>query len=240
MDLIILDLMENKMNEQKNFSVHYQTWKNKKAVKKVLTDFRKNFPTNPVRLVSDNGEDYQDFVDTFEVVYEFKKSNVFTGGKFGDISHCYEWLSRLNETCQVFDTDWVVIFEDDVLTKNSNIKFPNSDSGGVYVHPWKQPLTNKLKERNTSNQNWGYGMCGGSIFRRQSFLDSYNKINEFPLEELSKLDDRIIGWSDTLINCFLQYFGYSYEIWSGMDDMLYPNWKPKEDTIFLHGYKELY
>ena len=84
------------------------------------------------------------------------------------------------------------------------------------------------------------GMCGGSIFRRQSFLDSYNKINEFPLEELSKLDDRIIGWSDTLINCFLQYFGYSYEIWSGMDDMLYPNWKPKEDTIFLRGYKELY
>ena len=65
-------MMENKMSEQKNFSVHYQTWKNKDAVKKVLTDFRKNFPTNPIRLVSDDGGDYKDFVDTFELVYDLK------------------------------------------------------------------------------------------------------------------------------------------------------------------------
>ena len=56
--------------------------------------------------------------------------------------------------------------------------------------------------------------CVVVLFLEAIFLDSYNKINEFPLEELSKLDNRIIeSQSDTLINCFLQYFGYTYEVW---------------------------
>ena len=98
------------MDSKNNFSVHYQTWKNKKAVHKVLTEFRNYFPNNPIRLVSDNGETYNDYVDEFNVVYDFKNSNVFPGGRFGNISHCYEWLDRVNETCQMFDTEWVVIF----------------------------------------------------------------------------------------------------------------------------------
>ena len=67
------------MDTQNNFSVHYQTWKNKDEVKKVLTEFRNHFPNNPIRLVSDNGADYNDFVDTFEIVYDFQSSNVFPG-----------------------------------------------------------------------------------------------------------------------------------------------------------------
>ena len=34
--------------------------------------------------------------------------------------------------------------------------------------------------------------CVVVLFLEAIFLDSYNKINEFPLEELSKLDNRII------------------------------------------------
>lgn len=223
-----------------NFSVHYQTWKNKDAVNHVLTEFRKYFPQNPIRLVSDNGADYNDFVDKFELVYDFKSSNVFPGGKFGDISHCYEWLDRVNTTCQMFDTDWVVIFEDDVITKSDKIEYPFSDSGGFINNPWKPELTRVLKGRNDMNLSWGYGMCGGSIFKREVFLEAYKKIDEFPLEQLSKLDSRIVGWSDTLINCFLQYFGYTYQVWDGMDDMSYPNYVPKEGAVFVHGYKEFY
>ena len=228
------------MDIDKQFSVHYQTWKNKEAVRKVLTDFRKYFPNNPIRLVSDNGADYKDYVEEFKLVYEFKDSNVFPGGRFGEISHCYEWLDRVNTTCTFFDTEWVVIFEDDVLTQSSEIEFPYSDAGGFIVNPWRPQLTDVLKDRNHFNLNFGYGMCGGSIFKRTAFLDSYKKLNQFPLEELAKLDERIVGWSDTLINCFLQYFGYTYQIWDGMDDMSYPNYIPKEGATFVHGYKELY
>lgn len=223
-----------------SFSVHYQTWKNKEAVNKTLTEFRKYFPSNYVRLISDNGAEYDDFVEKFNINYEFKNSNVFPGGKFQELSQCYEWLDRVNTTCQLFDTDWVVIFEDDVLTKSNKIYFPYSDSAGFTTNPWMPGLTQKLKEKNNLNLSWGYGMCGGSIFKRDVFLESYKKINEFPLEELSKLDSRIIGWSDTLINCFLQYFGYTYSIWECMDDMSYPNYTPKEGAVFVHGYKEFY
>jgi len=228
------------MDIDNQFSVHYQTWKNKKAVHKVLTEFRKYFPNNPIKLVSDNGETYDDYIDEFKLVYEFKNSNVFPGGRFGKIEDCYEWLSRVNDTCQMFETEWVVIFEDDVLTKSDKIEFPYSDSGGFIVNPWSIELTRVLKQKNNINLNFGYGMCGGSIFRRTTFIDCYKKLNEFPLEELSKLDNRIIGWSDTLINCLLQYFGYTYQVWDGMDDMSYPNYTPKEGAVFVHGYKELY
>ena len=222
-----------------NFAVHYQTWKNKDAVNYSLTEFRKHFPTNPIHLVSDNGADYTDFVDMFKLDYTFKSSNVFPGGRFGEISHCYEWLSRLNDTCIMYQTNWIVIFEDDVLTVNNNIKFPISDSGGVNVNRWKPQLTDELKKYNVKNENWGYGMCGGSIFKRDAFLDCYSKINEFPLEELSKLDCRIVGWSDTLINCLLQYFGYTYEVWEGMGDMTIRKQIP-ETACFIHGFKEFY
>lgn len=226
--------MENK------FSVHYQTWKNKKAVHKVLTDFRKYFPSNPIHLISDNGADYTDYSNEFNLKYTFKNNNVFPGGKFGKIEDCYEWLNRLNTTCKMFETEWVVLFEDDVITQGNKINFPQSDSGGFIVNEWRMELTKKLQEVNKNNVNWGYGMCGGSIFKRDAFLNAYKNIDKFPLDELSQLDTRIIGWSDTLINCFLQYFGYTYSVWNGMDDMSWPNRKISKNACFIHGYKELY
>lgn len=228
------------MDSKNNFSIHFQTWKNKDAVNHILTEFKKYFPTNPIRLVSDNGADYEDFVDKFQLVYEFKEMNILPKAKLGGLEHAYEWLNRVNETCEIFDTDWIVIFEDDVLTQSDKIEYPYSDAGGFIVNPWKPELTKKLKERNTLNLNWGYGMCGGSVFKRNAFLDSYKKLDEFPLEELSKLDDRIIGFGDCLLNCFLQYFGYTYQIWDGMDDMSYPNYVPKKESVFVHGYKKMY
>ena len=89
----------------------------------------------------------------------------------------------------------VVIFEDDVLTQSDKIEYPYSDAGGFIVNRWTPTLEFELKLRNNLNLNWGYGMCGGSIFKRRVFLDSYKKLDEFPLEKLSKMDDRVIGWS---------------------------------------------
>jgi hypothetical protein len=223
-----------------NFSVHYQTWKNKKAVRHTITEFRKFFPNNKIRLVSDNGADYSEFVEEFDLLYKFENTNVFPGGRFKELWQCYEWLRRVNDTCQEVNSEWIVLFEDDVITQNSKINFPTCDSGGFIVHPWNSSLTQLLKTKNVNNENWGYGMAGGSIFKRTAFIDSYSKIDEFKLEELAKYDNRIVGWSDTLINCFLQYFGYTYEVWKGMDDMSYPAHIVSPDACFVHGYKEFY
>jgi hypothetical protein len=224
--------MENK------FAVHYQTWKHEKAAEFAITKFREYFPNEQLRLISDNGLDYSHFIPKYNIDFEF--SNIGTGSRLKTIDACYVWLERVFNTCILYDTEWIVIFEDDVLTQNNSITFPTEDSGGMICWPWKNELTQLLKSRNNKNQMFGYGMCGGSIFRRESFINAYSRIHEFDLKYIGSLDNRVTGYSDTLIGCFLQYFGYSYQIWEGTDDMTYPDRIPSETACFIHGYKELY
>ena len=220
------------------FAVHYQTWKNERATEFTIQKFREYFPNEQMRVVSDNGLDYSHFIPKYNIDFEF--SNISTGSRLKTIDACYEWLERVFNTCILYDTEWIVIFEDDVLTQNNNITFPTEDSGGMICWPWQNDLTQLLKSRNNKNQMFGYGMCGGSIFRRESFINAYSKINEFDLNYIGRLDNRVIGYSDTLIGCFLQYFGYSYQIWEGTDDMTYPDRIVSDTACFIHGYKELY
>ena len=220
------------------FAVHYQTWKNEKATEFVLSKFREHFPNERLRLVSDNGSDYTHFISKYNIDFHF--SNISTGSRLKTIDACYTWLERVYDTCTLYDTDWIVIFEDDVITQNNNIIFPQEDSGGMIAWPWQTPLTELLKSRNAKNKLFGYGMCGGSIFRREAFINAYFKIHEFDLNYIASLDNRVVGYSDTLIGCFLQYFGYSYQIWESTDDMTYPNREPSKTACFIHGYKELY
>jgi len=227
-------------NMENKFAVHYQTWKNEKATEFTIQKFREFFPTTKMRVVSDNGSDYSHFVEKYGIDFTFSDINVFPGGRFDKIEGCYEWLKRVNDTCLKYNEEWIVIFEDDVLTQNNNITFPTEDSGGMICWPWQNDLTQLLKKRNYKNKMFGYGMCGGSIFRREVFIDTYSKIDEFDLNYIGRLDNRVIGYADTLIGCFLQYFGYSYQIWESTDDMTYPDRIPSETACFIHGYKELY
>jgi hypothetical protein len=225
-------------NMENKFAVHYQTWKHEKAAEFAISKFRKYFPNEQLRLISDNGLDYSHFIPKYNIDFEF--SNISTGSRLKNIDACYVWLERVFNTCILYDTEWIVIFEDDVLTQNSNINFPKEDSGGMICWPWKNELTQLLKTRNNKNEMFGYGMCGGSIFRRESFINAYCRIHEFDLKYIGSLDNRVTGYCDTLIGCFLQYFGYSYQIWESTDDMTYPDRIPSETACFIHGYKELY
>jgi hypothetical protein len=223
---------------KEKFAVHYQTWKNEKATEFTISKFREYFPHEQLRLISDNALDYSHFIPKYNIDFAF--SNISTGSRFKTIDACYIWLERVFDTCNLYDTDWIVIFEDDVITQNNNITFPNEDSGGMICWPWQPSLTELLKLKNDKNKMFGYGMCGGSIFRREAFINAYFRIHEFDLNYIGGLDARVIGYTDTLIGCFLQYFGYSYQIWEGTDDMTYPNRIVSDTACFIHGYKELY
>ena len=232
LNTMIIKNMENK------FAVHYQTWKHEKAAEFAIQKFREFFPNEQMRVVSDNGLDYSHFIPKYNIDFEF--SNISIGSRLKTIDACYVWLERVFNTCMLYDTEWIVIFEDDVLTQNNNITFPKEDSGGMICWPWKNDLTELLKSRNNKNEMFGYGMCGGSIFKRESFINAYCRIHEFDLKYIGSLDNRVTGYCDTLIGCFLQYFGYSYQIWESTDDMTYPDRIPSETACFIHGYKELY
>ena len=47
------------------FGVFYQVYKNQKAVRFVLENFRKNFPYNPITLISDGGEDFTNVAEKY-------------------------------------------------------------------------------------------------------------------------------------------------------------------------------
>ena len=58
------------------FGVFYQVYKNHKAVRFVLENFRKQFPDNPVVLISDGGDDFTYMADEFGCKF-FMRENIF-------------------------------------------------------------------------------------------------------------------------------------------------------------------
>ena len=58
------------------FGVFYQVYKNHRAVRFVLENFRKHFPDNPVILISDGGDDFTYMADEFNCKF-FMRENIF-------------------------------------------------------------------------------------------------------------------------------------------------------------------
>jgi hypothetical protein len=228
--------------------VHYQTWRNRPAVNYVLENFRKYYPNAPVRMVSDNGEDFSDLAQKYNCVFDFENVNIFPKGIL--VGHpmsgvtdieplgAYVWLRRLYDTCKVFDTDWIVIMEDDVLTRGVVSSFPSTHAGGVVSFPLTPLLTAFLMGRNLNNKTWGYGLCGGGIINRSFFVNAYEKyIQEFDLKFISNFDGRVYGWSDILLTVFIIYAGGTYSVWNDVEDKKH-NFRP--DAAFEHDVKQFY
>jgi hypothetical protein len=52
------------------------------------------------------------------------------------------------------------------LTKGVIKEFPITDAAGISMHPFSYALDNYLHSILYTNAPFGYGMCGGSIFKR--------------------------------------------------------------------------
>jgi hypothetical protein len=233
---------------KETLGVHYQTWKNRPAVEYVLENFRKYYPNSPIRMVSDAGDDFSDLADKFSCTFVYEDTNVLPRGILAghpmsgvtDITPLggYTWLRRLYDTCKSMDTDWILIMEDDVLTKGIIKEYPTTDAGGFAALPLYSPLTQFLLTRNNRNQTWAYGLCGGGIISRNFFIYAYeNNIESFSIKELSKLDDRVVGWTDILLTVFILFCNGSYSVWDGVDQLEYgltPN------AAFQHNVKVMY
>lgn len=228
--------------------VHYQTWKNRPAVEYVLENFRTYYPTAPIRMVSDRGEDFSDLATRYACTFDYEDANILPKGILAghplsgvtDIQPlgAYTWLRRLYDTCKLLDTDWILIMEDDVLTKGTVYSFPETDAGGVVSFPIYPSLTQLLYTRNEKNRTWGYGLCGGGVIRRSFFVHAYETyIHEFDLNYICSLDDRVLGWADILLTVFILYCNGTYSIWNGVDEYKYGL---KSTAAFQHAVKDLY
>lgn len=245
--------------KQNTIGVHYQTWKNKGAVNLVLKNFRKHYPDSPVRMVSDDGEDFSDLAKEYNCIFDHESENIFPKAVFlghpfhkKDISYGAPivWLRRLYDTAVKIDTDWIILMEDDIFTLGKIKSFPNTHgAGATNPLPLNRELTEYLMRRNSVNTLYSYGMCGGAILDRKFYIEAYEKyINEFAseIEHICQLDHRVGGWSDTLITVFLIFCGGTNGMWEGTSGGIQGLWTSQDtsniniNAAFLHGDKSIY
>ena len=95
------------------FGVFYQVYKNHKAVRFVLENFRKPFPDTPVVLLSAGGDDFNNYPK-------------FPYNAYRTI----EWWKRQKLVCEETGLDYTMIMEDDVYVRRPfNINPPFSLRG---------------------------------------------------------------------------------------------------------------
>ena len=229
--------------------VHFQTYKNREAVEIAISSFREHYTNAPFRMVSDAGEDFSDLAQKYNCIFDYETKNIYPKAIFAghplilpvcggeaDYRGAKIWLKRVYDTAKLFDTDWIVLYEDDVYTQSKILEFPTTDAGGAPGSRYNAGLLNILYNRCQKQTIWEYGMVGGSIFNREFFVNAYEKyIDEFDVKYLASIDDRVGGWSDILINSFIAFSGGNYNVWSGLGGGNYNPHAP-----FLHGDKSKY
>jgi hypothetical protein len=221
-------------------SAYIQCFSNKTALYKTLASFRTFYHTEPITLISDCGEDFQRFADHFQIHYYRSDKRCDPRGGLGK-EGALEYLRRIHEHCQRVSSDYVVILEEDVITNRRVRRFPSTDCGGPRFIPLADPLNRYLQGINRTTIDYGYAMCGGSIFDRQIYLNCYER-NNLDLDLLGSLDERIVRYSDVVLTALFLINGYSYGVWDEVSEMHHPEkeYRIVRDSAFDHANKKWY
>jgi hypothetical protein len=195
-----------------------------------LKQLRKIYPNNPVSFYEDESNNLKEIALQFNCDYKKipESENVLHKRMpVVDLKTGLQWLQRIYDSCQTTlkDVEWIMHFEDDVWLQKPIENYPILDFAGTIGHGYQEELYEYLKKRfnvidesrsynSPLGQLRAYGMCGGSIFKRESFLNSYSKINEIDWDYLTTLDFRICKYTDAILGFILNHAGHRYEVWS--------------------------
>ena len=227
------------------FGVYYQVYNNKKAASFVLENFRKHFPSNPVVLISDGGDDFTDIADKYDCNFHMRE-NIY-----GDASNNYptlpydsyrlkEWWKRQKLVCKETNVDYTMIMEDDVYVKDHfNIDPPFHLRGVRIGNYFSGKMKNEVKEKGNIDIN-NYGMCGGSIYNAKTLLEIYDDvmsdIDENHDELLKDNEYFLLGAVDANITYHFSKRGYGYEHASWLTEVREHN----QNYPVIHQWKEHY
>lgn len=219
-------------------TAHLQVHKNQLAVDEFLRRFRMHFPEVKLYIHGDNGFDYSSLKEIYDFEYTHWNTSISPRGLSG--GNWKGYLERVLMTCEKFNGDWMIFLEEDVNTLHNNIIFPNSDFAGIKGHYFTNEFTHYVKSLHPTLSDIKYNMCGGSICKMKPLLHSIKSAldNTFNLDELSKLDNRIIHYSDVLISAILLLNGYTYGEWEQLSETASGVFK--ENPVFDHSWKEFY
>lgn len=218
-----------------SISVYMQVHKNLRATFEALRSFRRFYRTENITVVSDGGHDFSEICKALDA--RFVYSDITTTTQRMSLPGVYEYLRRVYDHCKSVDSKWVVLFEDDVRTLRQIREFPSTECAGPRFNTYHPDLNRVLVDR-FGSMPYGYGMCGGSIFDRQAYVEAYEK--DRSLEQYALLDQRLSSWSDIPLTLLFQINGKSYSVWEEVSEILHPTHPIVRDSAFDHAYKYWY
>ena len=253
-----------------NIGVFYQSGHKLVACYKAVEQLRSIYPDVPITLYEEGRDILFPVAKKFNVCYtkveQLGENNSHSGRPVVDLNSNLRWLARINEACttSLKDVDWILHYEDDVWCRRQITLLPKFDISGANGPLYTDELYNYIKNRfnvtDESRNHWSpigslesYNGCGGAIFKRESFVEAYNKINEIPWDIIKKLDNRPLEWTDASLTFVMQHAGFTSGIWNdwaNYDSQNKGNWWDKtgwsapmseqRDVAFLHLYKHYY
>lgn len=124
---------------------------------------------------------------------------------------------RIYMTCLKSNTHWILLLEDDVVIKRNIQRWPSSDCG-------------------KNRQNVGF-LGGGSIFRRDVYIQAYESMGESGISNLIKTNSMYSWAGDELKRKMFDNINATSEKWIELAEPEYFN---NTDHAVFHGYKELH
>lgn len=230
-----------------NISVFYQVYKNKKATEFVLQNFRKYFSDNKIVLISDGGDNFFDLKEKYNCEY-FEEENIFGNevNKYPKYPYnsyrMLKWWERQKLVCDITNSDYTMILEDDVLIQNKFEIKNNFSLMGVRVGCFlSDTMIKEIKEKGKIDVP-KYGMCGGSVYNSKIFLNIYDDvINDIKTNHDYLVNNfneyYLLGATDANITYHFGKRGYKYEIAPWLSETIEENW---EQYPIVHNYKEYY
>lgn len=201
---------------------YYNPWKYFHSYKNVLLNVRLYYPDADVIIFFDPS---RDDLEKYVQVADFFKCRMFLReNELGYIRKedseevnapkQAEWVDRLKTACEMSKAEWVMLLEDDVIIKKQIEQWPKSDCG-----------------KNLDQIGF---LGGGSVFKREKFLDSLEKVDIFAIMK----KDHTASWAgDHMLSYIFRENGSTEEKWVE----LLESWQDEgQPHAVYHGYKLLH
>lgn len=215
-----------------SISVYMQVYSHKRAVFEALKSFRTFYKSEQITVLSDDGEDFSSICKAANARYIHSETRTTQGTM--NIDGVHEWLRRIYEHCISVDSEWVLLFEEDVRTLRKIRTFPKTEAGGPRMNRYSPELTRKLIEE-FGYKDYGYGLAGGAAWKRQAYIDAYNGNRN--VDDYVKYDDRVAVWADIPLTLLFHINGFNYSEWEEISEITHVRAPIVRDSAFDHAYK---